>query len=123
MTIRNALFAVTGALALSTLASSALAAGSVQATANATLTILSPTTVTNTQNMVFGQIVRPSSGTNTVILDTNDTVTMTGAGNGSIINSTTSSAKFNVTTSAPDTFTTTQVWKNATNSYYVSNNP
>ena len=108
MTIRNVLIAAGATLALSALATSALASGSVQATANATLTVLSPTTVSKTQDMVFGQIVRPSSGTNTVTLDTNDTVTISGGGNGSVVNSTTSSAKFNVVASAATTFTTTQ---------------
>lgn len=110
MAIRNFLIAATGALALSALAGGALAAGSVQATANATLTILSPTTITKTQDMVFGQIVRPTTGSDTVVLDTGDTVTInhTGGGNGSVVNSTTSSAKFNITSSAADTYTTTQ---------------
>lgn len=114
MNIRNTLIAVGSTIALSALATSALAAGSVQATAGATLTVLSPTTLTKTQDMAFGTVVRPSGGgNNTIALDANDAVTITGAGNGSLVASTTSSAKFNVISatspSAPAvTYTTTQ---------------
>ncbi|MBS0332423.1 MAG: hypothetical protein JSS35_06620, partial [Proteobacteria bacterium] len=65
MNIRSALVAAGSSILLSALAGSAFAAGTVQATANATLTVLSPTTLTKTQDMAFGQIVRPTSGTNT----------------------------------------------------------
>ena len=105
---RRHLIAAIAGLGATVAASGALASGSVQATANATLTVLSPTTLSKTQDMVFGQIVRPSSGSNTVTLDTSDTVTISGAGNGSVVASTTSSAKFNVVSAAATTFTTTQ---------------
>ena len=112
---RRHLIAAIAGLGATVAASGALASGSVQATANATLTVLSPTTLSKTQDMVFGQIVRPSSGSNTVTLDTSDTVTISGAGNGSVVASTTSSAKFNVVSAAATTFTTTQTQAGLTN--------
>src|SRR4051794_26608684 len=109
MNIRNALIAAGSALALSTLATAASAAGSISTTAPASVTVLSPTNITKTQNMVFGQVIRPSNANpNTVTLDANDTVTLTGTGNGSVVASTTSSAKFDVTAPAGTTYSTTQ---------------
>jgi hypothetical protein len=94
MNIRNALIAAGSALALSALATGAFAA-TASATANATVTVISPTSITKTQDMVFGTLVRPTSGTTTFTLDASDNVTASG-GNGSVIASTTSSAKFNI---------------------------
>jgi hypothetical protein len=94
MNIRNALIAAGSALALSALATGAFA-GTTSATANATVTVISPTSVTKTQDMVFGTLVRPTSGTTTFTLDSSDHVTASG-GDGSVIASTTSSAKFNI---------------------------
>jgi hypothetical protein len=109
MTLRNALIAAGSAVALASIASAALAAGSVTATANSTATIVSPVTLTKTQDMAFGQVVRPSNASpNTVTLDANDTVTLSGAGNGSTLASTTTSAKFNLTAPAGTTYTTSQ---------------
>jgi hypothetical protein len=108
MKIRNAFVVVVAAIALSALTGEALASGSVSATANATVTVLSPVSLTKTQDLVFGQVVRPSTGTNTVALDTSDTVTLSGTGNGSLVNSTTTSAKFNVVATSAITYTTTQ---------------
>ena len=109
MQIRHALIAVGPALALSALATCAFASGSVSASANASVTVISPVTLTKTQDLVFGQVVRPSNtDTNTVTLDTNDTVTLSGLGNGSVLSSTTTSARFNVTAAAGTTYTTTQ---------------
>jgi hypothetical protein len=111
MTIRNALLAAGSIVALSAFAGGAFAAGSVQATANATLTVLSPTTLTKTQDMLFGTVTRPSAGTTVVSLDTADTVTVanSGGGDGTVVSSTTSSAKFNLTSAAGISYTTTQV--------------
>jgi spore coat protein U-like protein len=109
MIIRNALIAAGSALALSTLATAALAAGSVASTAPASVTVLAPINLTKTQNLVFGSVMRPSNASpNTVTLDTSDTVTLTGGGNGSIVASTPTSAKFNLTAPAGTTYTTTQ---------------
>jgi len=97
------------ALALGALAGGAYAAGSVSATAPASVTVIAPVTLTKTQDLAFGQVVRPSNAnSNTVILDTDNTVTLSGGGNGGIIASTTSSAKFNLTAPAGTTYSTTQ---------------
>jgi hypothetical protein len=97
------------ALALSALAGAACAAGSVTATAPASVTVMSATTLTKTQDMAFGQVVRPSNAnTNTVTLDANDTVTLSGAGNGSAIAGGTTSAKFNLNAPAGTTYSTVQ---------------
>jgi len=109
MNIRNALIAAGSALALSTLATAAFASGSISTTAPASVTVLSPTTITKTQDLVFGQVVRPSNASsNTVVLDANNTISLTGAGNGSMVASTNSSAKFNVAAPAGTTYSTTQ---------------
>ena len=111
MTIRNTLIAAASALALSAAATGALAAGSLQATAVSSVTVVSPTTLTKTQDMAFGTVVRPSgaNGNTTFKLDTNNTVTATG-GDGSVVASTTSSAKFSLSTVAAITnYSTTQV--------------
>jgi len=97
------------AAVLSGVSGAASAAGSVQAAANSSVTVLSPTTLTKTQDMAFGQVVRPSNASaNTVTLDANDTVALSGAGNGSLVASTTTSAKFNLAAPAGTTYTTTQ---------------
>jgi hypothetical protein len=100
MAYRNILLASAGALALSTLATSAFAA-SLNASAVSSVVVVSTTTLTKTQDMNFGTVVRPSgtSGNTTFILDTGDHVTKSG-GDGSIVASTTTSAKFNLATVA-----------------------
>jgi hypothetical protein len=109
MNIRNTLIAAGSAVALSALATGAFAAGSVSTTANASVTIVSPTMIAKTQYLVFGQVVRPSNNSiNTVTLDANNTVTLSGGGNGSVIASPTSSAKFDITAPAGTTYATTQ---------------
>jgi hypothetical protein len=109
MNVRNVLIAAGAATALASLGTSALASGSISTTAPASVTILSPTNITKTQNLVFGQVIRPSNANaNTVTLDANDTVTLTGSGNGSVVASTTSSAKFDVSAPAGTTYSTTQ---------------
>ena len=108
MKLRNILTATGAAIALSAAAGGALAAGSVSATATATATIISPVTITKTQDMVFGSIVRPVTGTNTIILNTSDVVSKTGAGDASLIAGATKSAKFNITVTGATTYTTTQ---------------
>ncbi|HEX3366170.1 DUF4402 domain-containing protein [Phenylobacterium sp.] len=109
MTIRNALLAAGSIVALSALAGNALAAGSVQATANASVTVVSPTNLTKTQDMAFGTVTRPSTGTNTIVLSgVDDSVSKTGAGDASLVASTTSAAKFSLATVAAINYTTTQ---------------
>jgi AICAR transformylase/IMP cyclohydrolase PurH len=104
MNIRNTLIAAGTALAISALGASAQSA-TVQATANATVTVVSPTTITKDQDMVFGTVVRPTTGTNTITLGTNDAVTLSGAGNGSVVASTTSAARFTIASQAAITYT------------------
>ncbi|THD65405.1 DUF4402 domain-containing protein [Phenylobacterium sp.] len=111
MTIRNALLAAGSIVALSALAGSALASGSVQTTANASVTVVSPTTLTKTQDMAFGTVTRPSSGSNTVQLAAADgtvTIASGGTGDAALVSSPTSAAKFNLVTVAAITYTTTQ---------------
>ncbi|HEY3948071.1 DUF4402 domain-containing protein [Phenylobacterium sp.] len=110
MNIRHTAIRVGAGLLLAALATSAFAAGTVSTTANATLTVMSPDTLTKTQDLVFGTVIRPSSGTNTIALSsTSGTVTVSaGAGNASVVNSTTSQARFNFVAPAATTYTTTQ---------------
>ena len=110
MTLRNTLVAAGSALLLSTLATGAMAAGSLQASAVSSVTVVSPTTLTKTQDMAFGTVIRPSgaNGNTTFKLDTNNTVTATG-GDGSVVASTTSSAKFSLSTIAAVNYTASAV--------------
>ena len=85
MNIRHILVAAGSAVAISALASSAFASGTVNATANASVTVVSATTLTKTQDMVFGTVVRPQTGTTTVSLDTSDHVTVAGGTGASVI--------------------------------------
>jgi len=98
------------AAALASAATGALAAGSVTATAPASVTVLSPFNITKTQDMLFGTVVRPSTGTTTITLDSNDAVSFvnTGGGNGSLVSSTTSSARFSLVGTATTTYTLSQ---------------
>jgi hypothetical protein len=89
MNIRNALLAAGGALAISGLATGAWASGTVSATANATATVISPTTITKTQDMNFGTVVRPTTG-------------------GSVVTSPTTSAKFNIAVQTATNYTLAQ---------------
>ena len=109
MTFRIGFSSAAVAIILSATASAALASGSVSATAPASVTVLAPVTLTKTQDMAFGQVVRPSNAnTNTVILNVNDAVSITGAGNGALIASPTTSAKFNINAPSGTTYTTVQ---------------
>jgi hypothetical protein len=80
MNIRNILVAAGSALAISALATAASAA-TVSATANASVTVISPTT-----------------------MGTNDIVGIGGGGNGSIVASTTSAAKFTLASQGAITY-------------------
>ena len=108
MTIRKALIAAGSAIALTSLATGAFAA-SVQQTAVASVTVISPVTVTKTADMAFGNVVRPFTGVSTITLNTNNSVTESGAGDGSVAPGlATSSARFDVTAPVGTVFTTTQ---------------
>ena len=117
MTFRIGFSSAAVAIILSATASAALASGSSSATisphtvgtAPASVTVLAPVTLTKTPDMAFGQVVRPSNAnTNTVILNVNDAVSITGAGNGALIASPTTSAKFNINAPSGTTYTTVQ---------------
>ena len=110
MAYSNILLAAAGALALSTLASGAYAAGTLNASAVSSVIVVSPTTLTKTQDMNFGTVVRPSgaNGNTTFILDTANNVTKSG-GDGSVVASTTTSAKFSLVTTPAIAFSTNAV--------------
>ena len=108
MNIRNVLIAAGSAIALTSLATGALAAGSVNATAPASVTVMSPVTITKTVNMVFGNVTRPNTGVSTITLNTADVVTESGGGDGSVAPSATSSAQFDIAAPPGTTFTTSQ---------------
>ena len=88
------------ALALGVLsANPALAQSSANATAPGSTTIVQPVTVTQTADLVFGRVVRPSSGSDTIsITNASDAVTATGGTAFPIATTgvTTSRAKFTV---------------------------
>ena len=107
MTIRNTLIAAGSALALAALATGASAAGTVSATANASVTVVAPTSITKTSDMVFGTVVRPSAGTTTITLSDLGVVTALG-GDGSVVASTTSAAKFVIASAAAVDYTLSQ---------------
>lgn len=108
MNLRNILIVAASAIALTAVASNALAAGTVSQTATASAQIVSPYTLTKTTDMLFGMITRPSNASsNTVTLDASDAVTLTGAGNGATVSSTTSTARFTLS-GAPTTYSTSQ---------------
>ena len=108
MNIRNVLIAAGSAIALTSLASGAMAA-SVQQTAAASVTVLSPVTVTKTADMAFGNVVRPTTGISTITLNTTNTASETGAGDGTVAPGLpTSSARFDVAAPAGTVFTTAQ---------------
>ena len=108
MNLRHQLLAASAALTLSLGATAALAAGNVSTTAAASVTVLSPVTINKTQDLLFGNVIRPGTGTNTVTIDTSDTVALTGAGDGSLAGGTLSSAKFTVAGPAGQVYTTGQ---------------
>ena len=110
MTLRNNILIIgAAALAMTSMATAAFATGSVSTTAPASVTVLSPTMITKTQNLVFGTVIRPSNtGSNTVSLNASDAVNISGSGNGSLVSSTVSSAKFDVSGVAGTTYSTTQ---------------
>ena len=108
MNVRNLLVATAATLALSAAATGALAAGNVSTTAAASVTVLSPVTINKTQDLLFGNVIRPGTGANTITLDANDVVTKTGAGDGSLAGGTISSAKFTVAGPAGQVYTTGQ---------------
>ena len=111
MKLRNILIAAGSALAVSAaLAGSAFAAGTLNASAVSSVIVVSPTTLTKTQDMNFGTVVRPSgaNGNTTFIMDASNNLTKTG-GDGTIVSGSTTSAKFSLVTTPTVAFTPSAV--------------
>ena len=110
MNIRHTIIRLGAGLLIAALSTSAFASGTASATANATLTIMAPGTLTKVKDIAFGSIVRPSTGTNTVTLSSvNSSVTVTGTGDASTVaGATPSAAKFTFVAPPGTTYTTTQ---------------
>ena len=80
-----------------TLAASGATAGTVTATAPASVLILAPVTVTATQGLAFGTVVRPgNAASNTVSLDADGRITISGDGDAAAGATAVSAAKFDV---------------------------
>ena len=94
------IFASACVLALGAIsANPAFAQSSASATATGSTTIIQPVTVTKTADLIFGRVVRPSSGSDTIsITNASDSVTATGGTAFPIATTgvTTSRAKFTV---------------------------
>ena len=108
MEMQKALLGPATALAMA-LAATGATAGTVTATAPVSVVILAPVTLTPTQGLAFGTVVRPANAAaNTVSLDANSNVTISGAGDASTGGSTVSAAKFDVAGAPGITYSTTQ---------------
>ncbi|PLK27094.1 DUF4402 domain-containing protein [Novosphingobium sp. TH158] len=77
-------------------ASAQSAADTSTATANGSVTIIRPLTVTKNTDLVFGRVVQPRSGTGTVSIANNSNTTVAGAGAVALSGITTSHATFTV---------------------------
>jgi hypothetical protein len=111
MKLRNTLIVAGSALAISAALAGGACAGTLTASAVSSVTVVSPTMLTKTQDMAFGTVIRPSSASanTTFKLDTADHVTATG-GDGSVVGTTTtSSAKFSIVTTPGIAFTPSAV--------------
>jgi hypothetical protein len=108
MKMQKAILRSATALAVA-LAATGATAGTVTATAPASVLILAPVTVTATQGLAFGAVVKPgNAGANTVSLDPNGAMTITGSGDAAAAASTVSAAKFDVAGDPGITYSTTQ---------------
>ena len=78
-------------------AGEAAAQSSATQSTSGTGTIVQPLTLTKNNDLAFGSIVRPSSGTNTVVInETTGARALSGGGNAAAITSTTSRATYTV---------------------------
>jgi hypothetical protein len=79
-TSRKLLLAGCAAIALSAMASSALAQASATTSATASVTVFQPITVAKTADLQFGRVIRPSNATATVytVSETNGAATTSG---------------------------------------------
>jgi hypothetical protein len=96
------------AFALTT--SAALAAGSVTATASASVLVLAPVTLSATQGLAFGAVTKPANaGANTLTLDAaTSSVTISGSGDSARAAGAVSAARFSLVGQAGMTYSTTQ---------------
>ncbi len=111
MKLQNAMrvMAVVKALAFLAMPTAAFAGGSVTATAPVSVTILAPVTLTATQGLNFGAVAKPANAAaNTVTLDANGAVTLSGPGDATRAASSVSAAKFNLVGQAGLTYSTSQ---------------
>ncbi len=109
MKVQNALLLASVALATVFSATAAQAGGSVSASASVSVTILAPVTLQATQVLDFGAVIKPgNAGANTVAIDPDSHVTVSGAGDAARSASAVSAAKFDVIGEAGITYTTTQ---------------
>lgn len=110
MKVQNAFRMMAALKALTVLAFPSVAfAGSVSATAPASVVILAPVTIAATQGLDFGAVTKPANAaSNTVTLDTSGNVTVSGSGDGARAASTPTVAKFNLIGEAGITYSTTQ---------------
>ena len=109
MNTRNFVVAAGAAFALSVLATSCRfrASGTTSATATASVTVVAATSITKTQDMVFGTLVRPTTPipNTTIAMDANGSTSPPPAAPWhSVVTSTTSAAKFNITVQAATTY-------------------
>ncbi|SFJ86601.1 DUF4402 domain-containing protein [Caulobacter sp. UNC279MFTsu5.1] len=86
------LVGATAALALTALAVPAFAQSTASASGSGTATIIRGLSVTNNANLAFGTIVRPSTGSNSVVVSTAGARSITGGGDAVALGSTSSSA-------------------------------
>ena len=85
-----------GVAALAVAAESAYAQ-SASVTTTGTATVVSPLTLTKSTDLAFGNIVRPSSGSNTITIDSaSGNRTLLGGGNGALASSTSTRASYSV---------------------------
>jgi hypothetical protein len=105
MKFNNVLGGLAALTAAAGLATGASAAGSVNASAVATATVLSPVSLTKTQDLAFGSIVRPSTGTTTATLSTAGVLTLSPGTDAAIVAGTRTAAKFNIAAPAGQTYT------------------
>ena len=109
MSTKKILLGLVAAASALSLASAASAAGSVVATSPVTMTISTAINLTRTTSMAFGTIIKPSiAASNTVVLAPTGTLTISGAGDGSILTSTPhSQAIFSLVAPAGTTYAST----------------
>ncbi len=97
-----------GALLAATAAAPAFAQASASASTTGTTKILTPISLTKNSDLAFGSVVRTASGTNTVTIDASTGArSISGAGTGVLVTSTTSRAAYTVGGEGGQTFSIT----------------